>query len=117
MEDLAKLCGLQPRPDHELESMVADHQHRYRQRFMVEVASLDERDRDRFLYYARGEAWVCTDFVQSFEGVDGGTVRVLNGRFLMSTEGSITETSIEKFHKERCVQHGDRWFVDLPKLE
>ncbi len=117
MEDLAKLWGLQPRPDYELESMVADHQHRYRQRFMAEIASFDERDRDRFLYYAKGDAWVCTDFVQCFEGVDGQTIRVLNGKLLVGSEAHPSDLSADQYHKDKCVEHGKRWFVDLPKLQ
>ena len=82
---------------------------------MEEVRHFDEHDRDRFSYYKAGAAWVCTEFVQTFEGIDHGVVRVLNGVFLCGSpeEEGLGRWTVEEYHAARCVEHGGRWFVDL----
>lgn len=85
------------------------------QRFRAEMSAFDGADRDRFLYYKDGDAWVCTEFVQSFDSVDQGTVRALNGKLLMSP-GDGPRWSVEEYHANRCVQHEGRWFVALQEL-
>ena len=119
MEELAKAWGMECRPDAELQQVAAAQRAKYTDRFQEEIMGFDEADRDRYLYYRAGDAWVCTEFIECFEGVNRGLVRVLNGRLLVSApdEGCLDMPwSIEEFHENCCRESDGRWFVNLPKL-
>ena len=117
MEDLAKAFGMTYRTDQELQTFAASQKQRYKDRFLAELSDFDQADTSRFIYYRPGDAWICCDFIESFEGINHGIVRVLNGVLLCSLpEEEIAPWSVDEFHSEACLQHQGTWFVKLPNV-
>ncbi len=116
MEELAKAFGMEMRSEVEMEQMFATQRTQYKRRFLTECSSFDG-DRDRFLYYKQGDAWICTEFIQAFEGINKGIIRVLNGVLLTSPpDNPCTPHTVGEYHMKLCTEMNGRWFVNLPVL-
>ena len=97
---------------------MSDPRDLYLKRFLAACAAFDPAHPEPgFLYYAKGDAWVATDYVQCFTGLDGSLLRVFGSSLLVSRPDDEDEEAApitkDAFHQERCVEMGGRFFVSI----
>ncbi len=88
----------------------------YLRRFLAACAGFDPNHPDNsFLYYAKGDAWVATDYVQCFTGIDGYLMRVFGSTLIASypDDEEAVPIPMDHFRAERCIHLNGRFFVSI----